>query len=173
MFGSQDRFEKYLGYTAAAFETEGYRPRDEDIYVSYAVPGKQVSRFALHDNRTLFLFVFAADWRHCTFPNDAQAHKAVLHKEFDGLGWECPKILAALDASKDVYFDRVSQIHMGAWSRGRVALIGDAAFCPSLLAGQGAALAMISAYVLAGELGECEGRPEIAFTRYEQLLRPS
>jgi 2-polyprenyl-6-methoxyphenol hydroxylase-like FAD-dependent oxidoreductase len=54
----------------------------------------------------------------------------------------------------------------------RVASIGDAAFCPSLLAGQGAALAMISAYVLAGELGKCEGRPEIAFARYEQLLRP-
>src|SRR5262249_7873450 len=62
---------------------------------------------------------------------------------------------------------------MGAWSRGRVALIGDAAFCPSLLAGQGAALAMISAYVLAGELGKCEGRPEIAFARNEQLLRAS
>jgi 2-polyprenyl-6-methoxyphenol hydroxylase-like FAD-dependent oxidoreductase len=61
---------------------------------------------------------------------------------------------------------------MGAWSRGRVALIGDAAFCPSLLAGQGAALAMISAYVLAGELGKYEGRPEIAFARYEQVFRP-
>jgi 2-polyprenyl-6-methoxyphenol hydroxylase-like FAD-dependent oxidoreductase len=99
-------------------------------------------------------------------------HKDILHKEFDDVGCECPTILAALDASDDVYFDRVNQIQMNVWSRGRVALVGDAAFCPSLLAGQGAALAMISAYVVAGELGKSERRPEVAFRRYEQLLRP-
>ncbi|MGH6935507.1 MAG: FAD-binding domain, partial [Methylocella sp.] len=85
---------------------------------------------------------------------------------------ECPKIVAALDSIDDVYFDRVSQIQMDGWSRGRVALVGDAAFCPSLLAGQGAALAMISAYVLAGELNRRKGRFEDAFRRYEQLLWP-
>jgi 2-polyprenyl-6-methoxyphenol hydroxylase-like FAD-dependent oxidoreductase len=117
----------------------------------------------MRDDRTLFLFVSV---------HDMTGHKAILHKEFDDVGWECPTILAALDASDDVYFDRVSQIQMNVWSRGRVALVGDAAFCPSLLAGQGAALAMISAYVVAGELGKSEGRPEVAFRRYEWLLRP-
>ena len=57
------------------------------------------------------------------------------------------------------------------WSRGRIALVGDAAFCVSLLAGQGSALAMISSYVLAGELAAAHDRYELAFDRYETLLR--
>jgi 2-polyprenyl-6-methoxyphenol hydroxylase-like FAD-dependent oxidoreductase len=126
----------------------------------------------MRDGRTLCLFVFADGSDQHTVMHDMTGHKAVRHKEFDDVGWECPRILAALDASDDVYFDRVSQIQMSVWSRGRVALVGDAAFCPSLLAGQGAALAMISAYVVAGELGQSERRPEVAFRRYEQLLRP-
>jgi 2-polyprenyl-6-methoxyphenol hydroxylase-like FAD-dependent oxidoreductase len=60
---------------------------------------------------------------------------------------------------------------MDRWSRGRVALVGDAAFCVSLVAGQGSALAMISAYVLAGELAKANGRHEVAFREYEALLR--
>jgi 2-polyprenyl-6-methoxyphenol hydroxylase-like FAD-dependent oxidoreductase len=60
---------------------------------------------------------------------------------------------------------------MDRWSYGRVALVGDAAFAPSLLAGQGSALAIIGAYVLAGELA-CAARPEDAFIRYERFLRP-
>jgi 2-polyprenyl-6-methoxyphenol hydroxylase-like FAD-dependent oxidoreductase len=59
VFGKQDRFEKYLGYVVAAFTVNGYRPRDEDVYVSYSLPSKQVARFAMRDDRTMFLFVFA------------------------------------------------------------------------------------------------------------------
>ena len=57
------------------------------------------------------------------------------------------------------------------WSRGRVALVGDAAYCVSLLAGQGSALAMIGAYILAGELAKAAGQHDIAFANYEKLLR--
>jgi 2-polyprenyl-6-methoxyphenol hydroxylase-like FAD-dependent oxidoreductase len=60
---------------------------------------------------------------------------------------------------------------MESWSHDRVALVGDAAFCVSLLAGQGSALAMISAYVLAGELAGAGGRHEEAFANYEARLR--
>lgn len=56
-FGPQQQFEKALGYVVAAFETHGYRPRDEDVYVIYSEPRQMVARFALHDDRTLFLFV--------------------------------------------------------------------------------------------------------------------
>ena len=61
VFGSVERFEDYLGYMVAAFEVDGYRPRDEGVYVSYAAPGRQVARFAMRGDRTLFLFVFAAE----------------------------------------------------------------------------------------------------------------
>ncbi len=170
VFGSVERFEDYLGYMVAAFEVDGYRPRDEGVYVSYAAPGRQVARFAMRGDRTLFLFVFAAVESPSVDPHEVGAHNAVLHGVFDRAGWECPKILAALDDCDDVYFDRVSQVRMAAWSLGRVALVGDAAFCPSLLAGEGSGLAMTAAYVLAGELAAAGGRPATAFQRYEQVL---
>ena len=58
-FGNEDQFEEFLGYSVAAFEVVGYRPSDEDIYINYSVPGKQVGRLSLRNDRTLFLFVFA------------------------------------------------------------------------------------------------------------------
>jgi 2-polyprenyl-6-methoxyphenol hydroxylase-like FAD-dependent oxidoreductase len=172
VFGEQDRFEKYLGYRVAAFTVNGYRPRDEDVYVSYSLPRKQVARFAMRDDRTMFLFVFADDKGHRSESQDANTHKDILRAEFCSAGWECPKILAAMESCDEIYFDRVSQIQMDSWSQGRVGLIGDAAFCPSLLAGEGAALAMIAAYVLAGELARTASQPKEAFRRYEQRLQP-
>jgi 2-polyprenyl-6-methoxyphenol hydroxylase-like FAD-dependent oxidoreductase len=169
-FGSQDRFEKYLGYVVAAFEVKGYRPRDEGVYVSYCVPGKQAARFALRGDRTLFLFVFAAEEPPPLALHDTQGHKTLLLREFGAAGWECRRILATLDQCPQVYFDRVSQIRMDRWWKGRVALVGDAAFAPSLLAGQGSALAMTAAYVLAGEVAAANGRPEHAFNRYQHVL---
>jgi 2-polyprenyl-6-methoxyphenol hydroxylase-like FAD-dependent oxidoreductase len=169
VFGSEDRFEKHLGYMVAAFEVHGYRPRDEDIYVIYSEPGRMLGRFAMHDDRTLFLFVFATDIVPAALGLSAQ--KAMLGERFGGGKWECPSILGELDHAGDLYFDRVSQIKMECWSRGRVALTGDAAFCVSLMAGQGAALAMTAAYVLAGELAKAAGRHEEAFGKYEALLR--
>ncbi|MGN6570172.1 MAG: FAD-binding domain [Pseudolabrys sp.] len=168
-FGSQRQFEKHLGYVVAAFEAEGYPHSDEDIYVMHCEPGRMLGRVTLRDNRTLFLFVFA----HQPGPHlpDATAQKALLHASFGGSHWECPQILAALDAASDIYFDRVSQIRMPRWSNGRVALIGDAACCVSLLAGQGTALAMLGAYVLAGELANAHGDHARAFGNYETKLR--
>jgi len=168
-FGQQQQFENDLGYVVAAFETEGYRPRDEDVYVIYSEPGQMVARFALHDDRTLFLFAFAHEGS--SAPPDLETQKATLRRRFGDSGWECAQILARLDGAPDIYFDRVAQIRMPSWSRGRVALIGDAAFCVSLMAGQGSALAMTAAYVLAGELAKVGARHDEAFSRYEAILR--
>jgi 2-polyprenyl-6-methoxyphenol hydroxylase-like FAD-dependent oxidoreductase len=77
-----------------------------------------------------------------------------------------------MTAARTFYFDRVSQIHMPFWSRGRVALVGDAAACPSLLAGQGSALAMVEAYVLAVEMARADGDHVAAFARYHTRLAP-
>jgi 2-polyprenyl-6-methoxyphenol hydroxylase-like FAD-dependent oxidoreductase len=171
VFGSQDRFEKPLGYVVAAFEVQGYRSRDEDVYVIHSEPGRMLGRFALRDDRTLFLFVFAADVDRSPPMLDLPTQKALLRKMFGDGKWECARILGELDCTQALYFDRVSQIKMGTWWRGRVALVGDAAFCVSLMAGQGSALAMTSAYVLAGELAKAIGRHEEAFGNYEMRLR--
>jgi 2-polyprenyl-6-methoxyphenol hydroxylase-like FAD-dependent oxidoreductase len=86
------------------------------------------------------------------------------------MDWEVPTILRAMDQADEVYFDRVSQIQLPRWSSGRVSLIGDAAACPSLLAGEGAGLAMLEAYVLAGELHRAGGDHASAFAAYENRL---
>jgi 2-polyprenyl-6-methoxyphenol hydroxylase-like FAD-dependent oxidoreductase len=104
-------------------------------------------------------------------PDTLEAQKEVLRVRYGDDRWECPRILEALDGCSELYFDRVSQIRMPSWSHGRIALVGDAAFCVSLLAGQGSALAMTAAYVLAGELARADGRHEGAFRRYEAVLR--
>jgi 2-polyprenyl-6-methoxyphenol hydroxylase-like FAD-dependent oxidoreductase len=171
VFGPQESFELPLGYTVAAFETSGYQPRDESAYILRSEPGRMLARFALRDDRTLFLFVFA-DRDRPPFAQDLSTQRAVLRREYQGGEWETYRILDELDRAQDLYFDRVSQICMPHWSRARIALVGDAAFCVSLMAGQGSALAMTAAYVLAGELGRPGQRYHEAFYSYERLLRP-
>ena len=166
-FGEEDNFEHYLGCKVAACVVDGYRPRDELAYVTYNTQGRQVARFALRDDRTMFLFVFRDE-----HDDGGASPKDQLRKQFGDAGWECPAILAALDDVDDLYFDVVSQIRMDRWSQGRVTLIGDAAGCISLLGGEGTGLAITEAYVLAGELMRAGGDHRRAFAAYESRLRP-
>jgi len=168
-FGPQQQFEKHLGYVVAAFETTGYRPRAEGVYVMYSAPGRMVGRVTLREDTTLFLFVFAHELG-ANLP-DLPGQRALLRGTFGDGEWECRQILDALDRAGEIYFDRVSQIRMARWSQGRIALVGDAAYCVSLLAGQGSALAMLGAYVLAGELAKADGDHVTAFRNYESILR--
>lgn len=169
VFGPEADFEKYLGCRVAACVVEGYRPRDELVYMTHNVPGRQIARFTLRGDRTLFLFVFRS--QDTGVADDIDAHKAILRREFADAGWEASRILAALEGVDELYFDVVSQIRMPRWSRGRVALIGDAAACISLLGGEGTGLAMTEAYVLAGELQRAGGDHRGAFEAYEARLR--
>jgi len=168
VFGEADRFERYLGLKVAAFSAQGYRPRDELTYVIHSEIGQQVGRLSMRDDRTMFLFVFKDP--NPEIPVDLPDQKALLRERFADSGWECSNILRALDDVDTLYIDRVSQVRMERWARGRVALVGDAAFCVSLLAGQGSALAMVAAYVLAAELVRARHDPELAFARYQDSL---
>jgi 2-polyprenyl-6-methoxyphenol hydroxylase-like FAD-dependent oxidoreductase len=165
-FGPDSKFEVPLGYHVAAFEVDGYRPRDELVYVSHGIPGRQVSRFAMRDDKTLFLFVFGDEYLRGEDP------KSVIRNAFADAGWEWPAIAKELERTTNLYFDAVSQIQMERWTSGRVALIGDAAACVSLMAGEGTGLAIAEAYVLAGELHACAGDFTAAFAQYEKRLMP-
>ncbi|KKC01137.1 FAD-binding domain [Mycolicibacter arupensis] len=171
-FGPDAEFENYLGCKVAAAVVAGYEPRDDLTYVTHAAPGRQVSRVALRDDRTLALFVFRDDTAADGDP------KTILRERFADVGWECPQLLAALAdqagvaEADDLYFDAVSQVRMDRWSHGRVLLIGDAAGCISLLGGEGTGLAITEAYVLAGELHAAKGDHVRAFHAYEERLRP-
>lgn len=169
-FGPEAQFETSLGCYVAAFRLRGYPRRDALIYVSRTVPMRQVARVALRDDETLVLLICRSDLIGGDPPREQQ--KAALRRAFGVMKWEVPDILNRMDAIDDVYFDRVSQIHLPRWSAGRVAVIGDAAACASLLAGEGTGLAMIEAYILAGELHRADGHIERALAAFESQVRP-
>jgi 2-polyprenyl-6-methoxyphenol hydroxylase-like FAD-dependent oxidoreductase len=169
-FGPEEWFEKYLGIVVAVFDVEGYRPRDELVAMMHAEVGFQVVRVALRDDVTMFALTVRHEGN---APIESVAEQQeLLRRRLAGARWETPPILEAMQRARTFYFDRVSQIRMPSWSRGRVALVGDAAACPSLLAGQGSALAMVEAYVLAAELARSNGDHVDAFARYQQRLAP-
>jgi 2-polyprenyl-6-methoxyphenol hydroxylase-like FAD-dependent oxidoreductase len=172
VFGPDEAVEVSLGYHVAAFEVEGYRPRDDLVLVSHAAPGRQISRWSTRDDRTVFLFVFRDEYLTTDSPTTEQERKSVLRNVFADVGWECPQALAAMANVSSIYFDRVSQVRMDRWTKGRTALVGDAAACVSLMAGEGTGLAMAEAYVLAGELRKCGGDHGAAFARYQERMMP-
>lgn len=102
---------------------------------------------------------------------DADEQKQLLRRVFADAGWEAPRVLAALAGSTEVYFDSVGQVRAPRWSRGRVGLVGDAACCPSPISGMGTSVALVGAYVLAGELARHRDHRE-AFASYETIMRP-
>jgi len=169
IFGDSSNFERYLGFRVAAFQAAGYRHRDELVYLSFTAPGRQLARMSLPDDRTLFFFM-ASEPEPDPAPCEHRQVMQYLDGRFGDMGWEAADVLSAADTVRDIYIDRVSQIRMRRWWRGHVALVGDAAYAPSLLAGQGSALAIIGAYVLAGELSRSVA-PEGAFERYQERLQ--
>ncbi len=172
MFGQETQFETFLGYNVAAFSTTGYPHRSPHAYVTYGEPGRQIWRITRDVDTTVFLLVFASAEPVTISARDMAGQKQMLARRYAGGGWETGEVLAALEGATDLYFDRVSQISMPHWHKGHVALAGDACACPSLLAGEGSAMAMAEAYTLAGELHAAGGDHLQAFRRYEERLHP-
>ena len=95
---------------------------------------------------------------------------AILRRTFADVGGATPRILAELDRGASLYFSALGQVSTPVWSKGRIALLGDAAFCNATFGGVGTSLALIGAYVLAGELSRTDDQ-RAALTNYEQFMR--
>ena len=169
VFGPDARFEYPMGCHVASFEVADYPHRNGDTYVAHTAAGRYVARFPMRDGRMLFFVLLRDEHLGERAPTDQVARKAILVNALSGMGWESAAIVSALAQVDDIYFDSISQIRMPAWTKGRVALIGDAAACPSLIAGEGAGFALAEAYVLAGELHR-HGDIPTAMTHYEARL---
>ncbi|WP_457032195.1 FAD-dependent monooxygenase [Kitasatospora sp. P5_F3] len=104
--------------------------------------------------------------------HDIAGQRELVARRFAGAGWQVPRLLAGMADAPDFYFDSVGQVHLESWSRGRAVLLGDAGYCPTPLTGLGTSLALVGAYVLAGELGAAGGDHRVAFARYDRVLRP-
>ena len=171
VFGDEAQFERYLGYQVGVFTTDNYLRLGEACMQMYGVPGKQVAVRSTRGNQRLaayFLFKQPTPLRYDY--HDVAQHKHLLAEAFVGEGWEVPRLLEKMQAAPDLYFDAVSQIRMERWSHGRAVLLGDAGYCPALLTGQGSTLAMMGAYILAGELKVALGDHTLAFPHYQQAF---
>ncbi|MGI4742830.1 MAG: FAD-dependent monooxygenase [Janthinobacterium lividum] len=169
VFGDEPRF-KYLGlYTA--YLTIARQPTDTAWWRWYTAPNRRVLMLRPDNHGTTRASVAFLAAEGAYDQHSPAEQKAVLQAQLAGAGWEATRLSQALDEAADVYFDQVGQFLAPRWSAGRVALVGDAAYCPSPLSGKGTTLALVGAYVLAGELAR-HARPEDAFAAYETRLRP-
>ncbi|MCX2560185.1 FAD-dependent monooxygenase [Acetobacter farinalis] len=171
VFGPEALFNHSLGFRFNLFSM----PNDKSLShagIFHAEPGRTAGIWAVQDNPKVFGFLaFATDEVASASCRNAEEQIRRTQTVFSGMRWEVPNLLDAMVKADDLYFDTVSQIRMPHWSKGRVALVGDAAFAPSFRSGQGTSLALVGAYVLAGELAT-HNAPEEAFTAYEHLTRP-
>jgi 2-polyprenyl-6-methoxyphenol hydroxylase-like FAD-dependent oxidoreductase len=170
-FGEESLFSHYLGQHVAIFTIPNYLNLDR-LWVMHYVP-KKMGAIMQYGSRkhTRALFIFSSpklDYDH----RDVERQKNIVREMFaQETGWEFPRLLEEMRDASDFYFDDVSQIRMDHWSNGRVVLVGDAAWGPTLITGQGTSMAVVGAYVLAGELAAAGGDYRTAFARYEQECR--
>lgn len=151
VFGEESRFARHLGHYISICTVPNTLGLDREEAV-HAAPGRTANVYSTRqDTGAKALFMWSSEPLAYDHRNVAE-QKELLTRAMAGAGWEVPALLGAVRNAKDFYFDSVAQIHMDRWSKGRVVLVGDAAYCASPASGQGTSLAIVGAYVLAGEL---------------------
>lgn len=162
--------ELYLGYYVCAFEHNVPIHANKGEVMSMLCPKRQIMTYDTGNGVSNSLFVFQCEkQKHLTTEEEVD----VLKKEFADFASPVPKIIDEASKKEKLFFDEVTQIRIhDKWYKNRVVLIGDAAFCITLLSGQGASMAMTSAYVLSEQLNKNSENVKQAFERYERELRP-
>ncbi|MFJ5990783.1 FAD-dependent monooxygenase [Lentzea sp. NPDC092896] len=167
VFGPESDFITHLGMNLAVFTAPNFLGLDhwQTFQQGEVVGGGIMSARANAECRVYMGFNGVTEFDH----RDVDAQRALIAEKFADAGWAWPTALKHMWEAPDFHFDSMSQIRMDSWSRGNVVLLGDAGYCGSPLSGQGTSMALIGAYVLAGELAK---DPSTAFQRYEEILRP-
>ncbi|MEU1303802.1 FAD-dependent monooxygenase [Streptomyces shenzhenensis] len=169
LFGPEEQFHRYLGYCFAVFTMRNTFGLSHET-VMWNTPGRAAALYAVGDNDEVHAFLnFAQPEPPFDAFRNPEAQRDLVAAVFADAGWEVPGMLAAMRDADDLFFDGVSQIRMPRWSGGRVALVGDAAYAPSFLTGQGTSLALVGAYMLAGSLAERDHTA--GFAAYEHDTR--
>ncbi|MEU9189021.1 FAD-dependent monooxygenase [Streptomyces sp. NPDC048484] len=170
VFGPEEQFHRYLGYCFAIFTMPNTFGLSRELML-WNTPGKAAALYAVGDNDELHAFL---NFHQPQPPFDALrnpgAQRDLIATTFAGAGWEVPGMVDAMRDADDLFFDTAGQIRMPHWSSGRVALVGDAAYAPSFLTGQGSSLALVGAYMLANALATNRDHTA-AFAAYERGVR--
>jgi 2-polyprenyl-6-methoxyphenol hydroxylase-like FAD-dependent oxidoreductase len=137
----------------------------------FSVPGR-TALLNGYDDRTDIVLVFRSGCEIAYDYRDRAQQRRMLHDHFDGLGWKVPAMLDYVDADDEFYFDKINQIRMPSWSKGRVVLVGDAGYCVSPVAGMGGSMALLGAAGLADALRRHGVDHAAAFREYHDRLCP-
>lgn len=171
VFGPEREFTHHLGAHLSIYTVDnllGLRDRA----VLYNEPGRAAAMFTVRGNeRAKVVLLFRSDQLDIDFTDENQ-QRDLLRRRFAGMGWEARRLLEAMPDAYDFYFDEMSQVRLPSWSTGRVALLGDAAFGPSPMSGQGTSLALIGGYLLASHIATAADLPA-ALAVWERGFRPN
>lgn len=160
-----------LGYCYSIFSIPNYLKLNR-AKVSFTKDQKIISVDSDKDPGSAFVSIGIRSNKVEADLSDESVQKECLKDWCADLGWEVNKILELMHDSSDFYFDVMAQVKMKSWAKGRIALLGDAAYCASPFSGMGINLALVGAYILAGELKLSGGDYCIAFKRYNELVHP-
>jgi 2-polyprenyl-6-methoxyphenol hydroxylase-like FAD-dependent oxidoreductase len=144
----------------------------QDNTVLYSEPGRSIGMRAIVNNSRVMAFLSFQGGPPSYAWRDTAAQKRIAIARASGMGWEAAQLISQIETASDFYFDACTQVKLKSWSDGRVALLGDAAYCASPLSGHGTTMAFVGAYVLAGELATSGGDYRTAFACYESKFRP-
>jgi 2-polyprenyl-6-methoxyphenol hydroxylase-like FAD-dependent oxidoreductase len=171
MFGPEGRLTRHLGAYLSIYTVDNLLDL-RDQAVIYNEPGRAAAMFTVRGNdRAKVVLLFRSEPLDVDFADPA-AQRDLLRQRFAGMGWHTARLVQAMPDAYDFYFDEMSQVKLANWSTGRVGLLGDAAFGPSPMSGQGTSLALIGAYLLAHQLAVSQD-PATAFTLWENAFRPN
>lgn len=168
-FGKEENYLKFFGEYFAIAETPNIKPNKPNSGAMYNEPGKMAGIYPFK-NAVMAMVVFRSPKLNYDYKNHTQ-HKQILKDNFQNSGWKIPEIINAMLDSDNLYFDEVCQIHMSDWTKGHVALVGDAAHAASFHTGMGTSLAMQGATILAKELHSNDDY-KTAFSKYYETYKP-
>jgi 2-polyprenyl-6-methoxyphenol hydroxylase-like FAD-dependent oxidoreductase len=168
VFGDEEQFARFLGGYVAAYHLDDPRFEFGRALKLYEETDRIAAFYPLDETRLAATYASRQDETHV--PHGERL--AFVREAFKGAGWITDKMLDAYKGNEPIFFDSLTQIIMPHWFKGRVALLGDACGCLTLLAGQGSHMAMAGAYVIARELDRHDGDYATAFAAYEAELKP-
>ncbi|TNF67253.1 MAG: tetracycline destructase [Gammaproteobacteria bacterium] len=160
-----------LGYYISVFSIPNYLDINR-AQVIFTKDQKSISMNSDKDPDRAFTCVAFRSKKVLSGVTNEREQKECLRDLFYDMGWESNKIIDLMNDSDDFYFDVMAQIKMDSWTKGRIALLGDAGYCASPLSGMGINISLVGAYILAGELKSAEGDYAMAFSRYNKIMRP-
>ena len=168
VWGDEKQFNRFLGFYVACSVIENFFGR-RDVMFGHFEPDMQATVYSISENELATFFAFRSKKRNV---HGHQAEMEVLNEVLGNAGWVVPELLEGTKRAHDFFFDAVAQIQLDTWYKERVALVGDACQCLTLLAGQGASMALAGAYLFADELHKAEGDYKVAFPSYQRNLQP-